>query len=183
MGRKYAIRDQEHLYFVTFTVIHWLDVFIRDEYRQVFTESLKYCQKEKGLIVGAWCLMTSHAHLILGSDGKMKLEDVIRDFKSFTSRHIRKAIEGNIKESRKEWMLKAMKKAGSEKSNNKDFQFWVQNNHPIELNTNEMVDSRLDYIHQNPVVAGFVEEPREWKYSSARDYEGEKGLIDILFLD
>lgn len=76
-----------------------------------------------------------------------------------------------------------MKKAGTQKSNNKDFQFWAQNNHPIELNSNEMIDSRLDYIHENPVVAGFVDEPREWKYSSARDYEGEKGLVEVVFLD
>lgn len=183
MGRKYAIQDQDQYYFVTFTLIHWLDVFIREEYRSIFVDSLKFCQKEKGLQVGAWCLMTSHAHLILGSNGQMKLEDIIRDFKSFTSRHIRKAIEENNKESRRDWLLRAMVKAGTKKSNNKDFQFWLQHNHPIELNSNEMIDSRVEYIHQNPVVAGFVDEPREWKYSSARDYEGERGLVKVAFLD
>ena len=183
MGRKYTIRDQDKFYFVTFTVIHWIDVFIRDEYRDIFIESLKYCQKEKGLLVGAWCLMTSHAHLILGTTGEIKLEDIIRDFKSYTSRHIRKAIEGSQQESRKEWILNAMYKAGTTKSNNKDFQFWQQHNHPIEMNSNEMIDSKLEYIHQNPVEAGFVDQPREWLYSSARDYGGEKGLIDLMFLD
>ena len=113
----------------------------------------------------------------------MKLGDIIRDFKSFTSRHIRKAIEGNTKESRREWLLRAMIKAGTKKSNNKDFQFWQHGSHPIALNSNEMIDSRLDYIHENPVVAGFVDEPRAWKYSSSRDYEGERGLIAIQFMD
>jgi len=84
---------------------------------------------------------------------------------------------------RKEWMLKAMHKSGRAKTNNKDFQFWMQHNHPIEMNSNEIIDSRLKYIHQNPVTAGFVDEPKEWRYSSARDYEGEKGFIDILFLE
>lgn len=182
MGRKYAIRDQEKFYFVTFTVLHWMDVFIRDEYRNIFVESVKYCQKEKGLLVGAWCIMTSHVHMIIGTNGAMKLEDIIRDLKSFTSRHIRKEIENNSVESRREWFMNAMTTAGLNKSNNKDFQFWMQHNHPIEMNTNEMVDSRLDYIHQNPVKAGFVYEARDWKYSSARDYEDEKGLIDIAFL-
>lgn len=183
MARKYAIRDQEKFYFVTFTVIHRIDIFIREEYRNVFMDSIKYCQKEKGLLVGAWCLMTSHAHLIIGTEGKMKLEEIVRDLKSYTSRHIRKAIENNPIESRKEWILNAMIKAGTNKSNNKDFQFWMQHNHPIEMNSNEIIDSRLEYVHENPVKAGFVDESREWKYSSARDYAGEKGLIDVVFLE
>ncbi len=76
-----------------------------------------------------------------------------------------------------------MQRAGSKKSNNKDFQFWQQHNHPIELNTNEVLQQRVDYIHNNPVEAGFVENAGDWIYSSARDYEGKKGLIDIYFLD
>lgn len=144
MARKYAIRDQEKFYFVTFTVIHWIDIFIREEYRRVFIDSLKFCQKEKGLLIGAWCLMTSHAHLILGTNGSNNLENIIRDLKSFTSRHIRKEIENHFGESRKEWMLRSMYKAGVNKSNNNDFQFWQQHNHPIEMNTIEMIDSRLE---------------------------------------
>lgn len=59
MGRKYAIRDQEKFYFVTFTTVYWLDVFIREEYKSIFLDSVRYCQEEKGLLVGAWCMMTS----------------------------------------------------------------------------------------------------------------------------
>ena len=68
MGRKYAIRDQEALYFVTFTIVHWIDLFIRDEYKEVLIDSLDYCQLHKGLRVHAYCLMTSHVHLILSVD-------------------------------------------------------------------------------------------------------------------
>lgn len=183
MGRKYAIRDNNEFYFVTFTVVQWMDVFIRNEYKNIFVESIKFCQKEKGLLVGAWCLMTSHAHLILGSTVENNLSNIIRDLKSFTSRHIRKEIEKSNVESRRHWMLSMMYEAGKIKSNNKGFQFWMQHNHPIELNTNEMINSRLDYIHFNPVSAGFVDEPWHWKYSSAGDYAGKKGFIDIYFLD
>ncbi|WP_339700541.1 transposase [uncultured Roseivirga sp.] len=182
MGRKYAIRSQEQFYFVTFTVVYWLDVFIRQEYRNILIDSIKYCQKEKGLLVGAWCIMTSHVHLILGTDETSKLEDIIRDLKSYTSRHIRKYMENNPQESRKEWMLWMMKRAGEKKSNNKDFQFWQQHNHPIELSTKEIMLQRLDYIHNNPVDAGFVDQPADWVFSSARDYEDQKGIIEISFL-
>lgn len=182
MGRKYAIRSQEQFYFVTFTVVYWLDVFIRQEYRNILIDSIKYCQKEKGLLVGAWCIMTSHVHLILSTDETSKLEDIIRDLKSYTSRHIRKYMENNPQESRKEWMLWMMKRAGEKKSNNKDFQFWQQHNHPIELSTKEIMLQRLNYIHNNPVEAGFVDQPADWVFSSARDYEDQKGIIEISFL-
>ncbi|MGD1839598.1 MAG: transposase [Thermonemataceae bacterium] len=182
MSRKYAIRSQNHFYFVTFTVVHWIDVFIRNEYKDIFLESIRYCQKEKGLIVGAWVIMTSHIHLIVGIEEDHQLADTIRDLKSYTSRHIRKYIQHSPQESRKDWMLWMMERAGQKLSNNKGFQFWLQHNHPIELNSNEKLKQRVDYIHQNPVEAGFVEEAQHWKYSSAMDYCGEKGMIDLYLL-
>ena len=183
MGRKYTIRNQEEFYFVTFTVVYWLDIFIRQEYKNILIDSLRYCQKEKGLLIGAYCIMTSHVHLILGTKGDNKLEDIIRDLKSYTSRHIRKYMENNPQESRREWMLWMMKRAGEKKSNNNDFQLWQQHNHPIELSTSEILLQRLDYTHNNPVEAGFVDSPSDWLHSSARDYESDiKGMVDIDFL-
>ena len=185
MSRKYKIKDQNKLHFATFTVINWIDVFIRNEYRNVFLESIVYCQKNKGLEVYAWCIMTSHIHMILSTNGENKLENIIRDLKSFTSRSIRKLLESSEKvgESRREWMLSMMHQAGINNGNNKDFQFWQHHNHPIELSTNNLLDQKLNYIHNNPVEAGFVESPEMWQYSSAKDYYGNgKGVIDILFI-
>src|ERR1700761_9191092 len=93
MALKYRIQDQQDFYFVTFTAINWVDVFIRENYRQVFIDSVQFCQREKGLLVGAWVIMTSHVHMIIGTDGSNKLQDIIRDLKSYTSRHIRKQVE------------------------------------------------------------------------------------------
>ena len=74
-------------------------------------ESVRFCQKKKGLEVGAWCIMTSHVHMILGNNGAMKIENTIRDLKSFTPRHIRKELESSATESRKEWLLWMMKRS------------------------------------------------------------------------
>ncbi len=184
MGRKYAIRNQNSIHFVTFTVVNWIDVFTREAYRAIFLESLKYCQRKKGLEIYAWCLMTNHVHMIIAAANNFALSDVVRDLKAYTSRHIRKAIESDANESRKDWMLRLMIGEGNLNPNNKDFQFWQQHNHPIELDSNEMIDSRLNYLHNNPVKAGFVENPEDWCYSSAADYSGgKKGLIDIIFLE
>ena len=51
-----------------------------------------------------------------------------------------------------------------------DWQFWQQHNKPLEIKSQEMFDKKLDYIHQNPVQAGFVTKEEDWKYSSANDF-------------
>jgi putative transposase len=183
MSRKYKIHNPSGIYFVTFTVIDWIDVFIRDEYRSVVLNSIRYCQQNKGLEVYAYCFMTSHIHLIIGAKSMLPLEGIIRDLKAFTSRHIRKLLEDNcqVQESR-EWMLKRMYYAGKYNSNNRDFQFWQQHSHPIEL-TMDVVEQKLNYIHFNPVASGFVDVPESWIYSSARDYAGvAQGPVELIYL-
>ncbi len=113
------------------------------------SEGIYLPQIQKGLEVGAWCMMTNPIHMIIRTRGLNQLEDIIRDLKAFTARHITKMIEKSTQESRKNWILEMMKNAGRNKSNNKDFQFWEQHNHPIELSTNKLIDQRLTYIHEN----------------------------------
>jgi len=183
MALKYQIRDQKEWYFVTFTIVDWVDVFIRDSYRSIFLDSVRFCQKDRGLMVGAWVIMTSHVHMIVATNGIKDLRDIIRDLKSFTSRHIRLEIEDAAYESRKEWMMWHFRRAGYSNPNNKDFQFWIQDNHPIQLSSPEMMLQRINYIHNNPVEAGFVVKAEDWKYSSAHDYTGgTQGLLELVML-
>lgn len=102
--------------------------------------------------------------------------------KRHTSKAITKAIQGNMQESRREWMLWFLEREEKLNPNNKDHQFWQQGNHPIELWSNEVIDQKLDYIHNNPVTAGWVDTPEHYLYSSARDYAGVKGLIDVILM-
>jgi REP element-mobilizing transposase RayT len=186
LSRKYIVKNQEKLHFVTFTIVYWIDFFIRKEFCEEFLSSVQYCQKNKGLEVYAWCIMSSHVHMILGTSGKHNLQDIIRDLKSFTSRRVRLLLENKaeIAESRRDWLLWMFTRAGKKNGNNKDFQLWQQHFHPIELSSNALLDQKLDYIHNNPVVAGHVEVPDFWRYSSAIDYCGRgEGLLDILFIE
>ena len=178
MSRKYKFHNPEGLYFISFAVIDWIDVFIRREYVEILIESLNYCKENKGLQIHAWCAMTSHVHLIISSKGNT-LPDIVRDFKSFTSNQLKKAIKENPQESRKEWILNMMEAAGRANGNNHGFQFWQQHNKPIELITNKVIEQKLEYIHFNPVEAGIVENEFDYLYSSARDYSGIRGLIEV----
>jgi putative transposase len=183
MSRKYKIRDQDRLYFVTFTVIAWLDVFIRQEYRDIFLDSLRYCQKHKGLEVCAYCIMSSHVHLIIGRNSEQSLQGIIRDIKKYTSVKITEAIYKNHRESRRKWLLGFIAKAGERNPNNLYNQFWQQHSHPIQLNTNSIVEQKLNYIHNNPVKAGIVLSPEDYLYSSAINYAGRpEKLLEVILL-
>jgi putative transposase len=181
MSRAYKFRDQSLPYFVSFATVNWIDLFTRRELCEIVIDSIKYCQKEKGLIVYAWCIMPSHVHMIIGTSNK-PMQDIMRDFKSYTSKKLREEIKELPIESRKEWLLWMFERAGRKNGNNNDWQLWQQHNQPIELATNIMLEQRLDYLHNNPVVAGYVDNAREWRWSSARDYEGEKGVLDVYLV-
>lgn len=129
----------------------------------------------------AYCIMPSHIHLIFRAN-QSNPGDLLRDFKTFTSKKLQNQIYENSQESRKEWLLWMMEKAGKANSNVKSRQFWQQHNKPIELWSPEVIDQKVDYIHMNPVIAGFVSEPEHWKYSSAGDYSGSKGIMEIDFI-
>ncbi len=184
MSERYKVSDQDKLHFITFVVVYWIDVFTRLDYRNILIDSLKFCQKEKGLEIYAWCIMSNHIHLIVGREKDNNIGNIIRDFKKYTSVQICRAIDGNVKESRKSWMLELFRKAAIESNKHMKYMFWQNEYHPIELNTNKMMDQKLDYIHDNPVKAGIVERAEDYMYSSAKDYiKNEKGLIDIKFIE
>ena len=182
MSTKYKFRNQERLYFVSFAVVGWIDLFIRNEYKDILLDSWKHCQQHKGLEIYGWCIMSSHAHMIIGTHGD-KLENIMRDMKKHTSIALKRVIKDHPGESRREWMLWLMERAGQKNGQNIEFQLWQQDNHPIELFDHKMLHQKLDYIHNNPVVAGIVEKPEDYLYSSARNYYGMSGLIDVILAD
>jgi len=178
MSRNYKFRNPEGVYFVSFAVVEWIDVFIRDEYKSLLIECLRFCQKMKGMEIFAWCLMDTHMHLVFRSINGQKPEQLLGDYKRFTSKAVVKAIMENPEESRKEWLLQKFREAGAKSSNVKEFQFWQHNNQPIELWSNKVIIEKIKYVHDNPVKEGMVFYPEEYLYSSARDYAGGIGLIE-----
>lgn len=169
-------------YFITFSVVQWVDVFTRESHREIFVDSLRYCQKEKGLTIYAWVLMSNHIHLIVSAKEGFNLSDILRDLKKFTSKAIISNIDQST-ESRRGWMLWFFRSAGQRNSNNINYKFWQQDNLPIELKFNTMINQRLNYIHENPVKAGLVRNAEDYIYSSAINYSEGKGLIDLNFLN
>ena len=181
MSRKYKFHNKEGIYFVSFATVYWIDVFVREQYFQIIIDSLKYSIEHFGMELYCWCIMPSHVHLIFSAkDNNPAI--ILGKLKEFTSKQLSKDILENPQESRKEWMLWMMERAAKKSSNVKNKQFWQHNNKPIELWSNEVIEQKVNYIHNNPVVSGFVEEQHHWRYSSAKNYFSEKGLLPISLL-
>jgi putative transposase len=178
----YKIRDQSLPHFVTFATVEWVDVFTRKQYRDILPDSLRYLQQEKGWVLHAWCIMPNHVHLVERA-GEENLSDLLRDVRKFTSRQLIVAIQNNDTESRKDWMLIIFRKAGEINSRNKTYQFWRQDNGPKELYSPAFMAQKIDYVHYNSVVAGWVERPEHYLYSNARDYLTDKlGMLPVVAL-
>jgi len=136
----------DELYFVTLTVVDWIDVFTRRYYSDFIIENLRHCQQNKRLNVYAYIIMTNHIHMIANvTDGS--LGDVLGHFKTYTSKKLFEMISNNTQESRRDWMLKAFTDAGKYNPLNKQHQFWQNGNYPVR--------------------AGFVGSAHEYWYSSA----------------
>lgn len=185
MSKKYKFNDPEAVYFITATVVDWVDVFTRNIYRDLLLDSFRFCQQNQGLQIHAWVLMTNHFHLICSFINGANPGLVIKNIKSFTAIRLIDCIINNSKESRKQWMLDIFEKHGKVNKNNYRFQFWQHENHPVNLSNVDMFNQRFNYLHQNPVKAGFVNKPEDWLYSSAVDYytKNEKGLLELVRLD
>ncbi|MEZ0482984.1 REP-associated tyrosine transposase [Fibrella aquatica] len=173
--------SEGYMYFLTLTVVDWVDVFTRPTYKQDIVDSLAFCQANKGLELYAWVLMTNHLHLLASAAEGFSLSDILRDFKKFTSKKITNRILMEP-ESRRKWMLNQFEFAGRHDTRITNFKFWQDGNEPKEIHTNEFMFQKLHYIHDNPVRAGVVEYPEQYLHSSARTYVGNKGLLDVIVL-
>jgi putative transposase len=172
MGRsRYKIVDPKLPHFLTCTVLHWIPIFTRQATVDIVLQSLQYLMKD-GLNIFAYVILENHLHLIAQS------EDLSRDiarFKSFTAKNLIQYL-GDNKVKQVLDQLAFYKKAHKE---DRAYQLWQEGSHPERIQNDEMMRQKIEYIHQNPVKRGYVDLPEHWRYSSAKNYAGQDGLLDV----
>ncbi len=173
MGRsRYKIYEPTHPHFVTCTILHWLPIFTRQESVQIVIDCLKYLQKHHNLKLYAYVILENHLHMVVQSDDLVK---TMKSFKQYTAKELLILLK---KENAKTILeqLKFYKKVHRKATN---YQVWEEGYQPKLILNDKMMINKINYIHENPVKRGYVDEPKHWRYSSARDYEGIEGLIEI----
>jgi REP element-mobilizing transposase RayT len=176
MGRsRYKIHEQYYPYFITSSINDGLPLLSQPKIAEIILEALIFLQEKRHVRIHGFVLMENHIHLIAYG---IELQKKIRLFKSYTARRI----VDILKKDRNTKLLKQLKFRTLAYKKAKQYQVWEEGYHPIQLFNDKLLYQKLDYIHYNPVLRGFVDSPEHWRYSSFRNYNGQKGLIPIYVL-
>jgi putative transposase len=172
MRTKYHIFDKEAIYFVTSTIVDWIEIFNNDNYFNLLIDSFEFRKKNENMRLFAYVIMKDHFHAIISSND---LRKTITYIKSYTAKKILELleIENNFTQ------LNKLKNAKLEYKNRSNYQVWQEGYHPQQILSMNMFRQKAEYIHENPVRKGYVEKSVDWKYSSASNYYLGHGIIEL----
>ena len=162
---RYRLSPESSVYYVTFSVIQWLPIFVREEPCKIVTESLNYCINSKGLIVSAYCLMPTHLHAVIAerSGDSRHLAQVVDDFRKFTGRHLADWCDNSGPAAFRAALREEAK-------DDRTRRLWQASRHPETIYSSKFLMTKVTYLHNNPVRAGLVRAPEDWRFSSAVHY-------------
>jgi len=176
MSERYKAFDPEAPYFITFTLVEWLRLLTLPKISDIVTDSMKYCQQNKGLVIYGYCIMPSHIHLIVRSEIST-LGSVMRDLKKFTAFRIAQYLktEASLKNH-----YRLFQKNANASVRHKKIKVWIEGYHPELLYSSRFFYQKLNYIHNNPVEAGLVQHAEDYYFSSARNYAELSAPLEIV---
>ena len=160
---RYRIVAGVGLYYVTFTVVEWLPVFIEEAACKIITDSFNFCIQNKCLRVNAYVVMPTHLHTILfdADFHAERLKHTLDDMRKFTGRQL---LDYATKHLPKSFSEEFQAHAGRDRER----RFWQPTQHPVGIMSERFWKQKLDYLHYNPCRKGFVLHPEDWRFSSAR---------------
>ncbi|OAI40479.1 transposase [Planctomycetaceae bacterium SCGC AG-212-D15] len=169
---RYRIFETHYPYFMTSTIVGWLPIFTRPEAVNIILESWRFLQAKRGLTIYGYVILENHLHWIACSEN---LSADVGDSKSFTARQIIDFLQTRGEVS----LLEQLSFFCARHKVDQYHQLWQEGSHPEQIQGDEMMRQKLEYTHNNPVRRGYVDDPVHWRYSSARDYAGMPGLIEV----
>ena len=173
MRSRYKVLDKEGIYFVTSSTIDWIPIFQEENYAEILIEVFKFYQNTKNLKIYSYVILDNHFHLIVSAPD---LSNIMRSLKRYSA----SKIIAELKQGKKKEILDKLHSKKKGYKMNSSYQLWQEGFHPQLISNLNIMRQKIDYIHNNPIRRKLVEDPCEWKYSSALDYYGKvKGLIEI----
>jgi putative transposase len=169
---RYQIYEKDQPHFMTCTIVGWLPIFTRPDTMDIVLDSWRFLQKEGRLKLYGYVILENHLHMVASAED---LSKEIGAFKSFTAR----TIIDYLVDQKVDLFLKQLRSLKKRHKADRDFQLWQEGSHPQQILSDEMMIQKLEYIHMNPVKRGFIDEAEHWRYSSARNYLGKAGLIEV----
>ena len=163
MRSRYRVDEPDHAHFVTATIVEWLPVFTTVACCDILVRSLVHCREHKSLRIHAWVLLDNHFHAIVAAP---QLANTLRDLKRFTARIL---IEQIGAEGRR-WLLNQLAYYRAAHKTGSEHQVWQEGVHPQAIANDDMMEQKMEYLHNNPVKRGQIASPEHWRYSSAHEW-------------
>jgi REP element-mobilizing transposase RayT len=170
---RYRIFETDFPYFMTNTIVAWLPVFSQPALAEIVLDSWRFLQRERSIQIFGYVIMENHLHWIAHGP---ELAKQVGHFKSYAARRIIDSLE----ERGFQTLLEELRYFKLRYKIDQAYQLWQEGSHPKQIASDEMMLQKLDYTHENPLRRGYVDEPIHWRYSSARNYAGQRGLIDVI---
>jgi putative transposase len=180
LSNEKPIIPLDSCYFLTLNIVDKIDLFVRPAYKQVVADALNYFIQNQGLQLYAWCLMTSHVHLVLRAKDGAAPAFFERDFKKYTAPALLKTIEMEM-DFRRGWMLQRFEDYGMSLRRMEKYHLWQNCSSPLRIGNDQprLLMDRITHVHENPVREGIVDQAEAYLFSSARDYTGIRGLVAV----
>lgn len=161
----YRIHADASVYFVTYSIVSWLPLFVSEHACRILADSLAFCQAHKGLRVNGYVFMPTHLHAIVfdRDHDPTRLANTLDAFRRYTGRALADHCDGNQPSVFAEALRQA---AGQDRQR----RLWQSTRRPISIQTERFWRQKLDYVHANPVRKGLVRYPEDWRFSSAHYY-------------
>ena len=157
---RYKIINDDTPYFLTAIVVNWLPLFGTPAVTQILLDSLRFLQQNQKIPLFAYVIMEHHLHLVASAP---KLSKAMGSFKSYTARQI---IE-YYQQRNSTYVLEQLAFHKKLYKQDRNYQLWQEGSHPQEIQGIEMMRQKVEYIHNNPVMRGWVDLPTDWRYSRA----------------
>lgn len=173
MGRsRFKFRENYYPYFITSSIVEGIPLFSDPDIAQIVLKSFRFIQSEWDVKLYGYVIMENHLHCALQHKDLTK---TVKNFKSYTA----KMIIDSLEKRGRTLILDKLRFAKKLHKKQSKYQVWQEGVHPKQIDSDVMMEKVLDYIHFNPVKAGFVNNPEHWRYSSAIDYAGKEGLVSV----
>jgi REP element-mobilizing transposase RayT len=169
---RYRIYTDAAVYFVTYSVVEWLPVFVSSKTCRIITDSLSFCHREKQLRINAYVIMPTHLHLIVfdAAFDNGRLETTLAELRRYTGRQLS---DYCIQHGPACFLETLQDEAGTDRER----RFWQPSRHPVAIVSERFWMQKLDYLHDNPRRKGLVERPEYWRFSSAAWYLSDGGAV------
>lgn len=165
---RYRIVDDAHVYFLTYSIVEWLPVFVSEKPCHIVIDSLNFCHDKKGLCINAFVIMPTHMHAIFFDRefNNERLQRTLTDLRKFTGRQLSDYCDHHMPKCFRE-TLRTSSTADRER------RFSQPSRHPEAIQSEKFWIQKLDYLHVNPCRKGLVTQAACWRFSSAGYYASD----------